>query len=196
MKYSKKILLSSESESFHDPPSLVFTSMKLDDVGEVAWIERVSFPTPYSAEIFRNELLRKQNTAWWIVRPDQKQNLRSLPPILGYVGYKIENDGRHLSKIATHPNWRRCKIGEWMMLNMLLVAHMDGASKVTLEVRDSNKAALGMYFKLKFVEIARIKRYYTDTGEDGRILKFAGLDDTTVSQRLLQAIENLSIVVP
>ena len=63
---------------------------------------------------------------------------------------------------------------------MLLVAYEEGASFVTLEVRDSNTAARQFYRKWGFVQMQRLKGHYDDTGEDGLILAFTDLAASVV----------------
>jgi ribosomal-protein-alanine N-acetyltransferase len=169
--------------------------MRAKDIDSVAAIERMSFPTPYTVPIFRYEL-RNRHSSWWVVRPQETQASDNLPPVLTYVGYHLDNNRAHIAKIATHPEWRRRKLGAWTLLNMLLAARGEGAAYVTLEVRNRNTAAQRFYFKFRFIEIERIKGYYQDTGDDGRILALLGLDTRAVSTWLLQEMNKISIDPP
>ena len=45
-----------------------------------------------------------------------------------------------------------------------------GADYTTLEVRESNEVAIGLYRSLGFVKVGVRKRYYSDTNEDGFIM--------------------------
>ena len=55
-------------------------------------------------------------------------------------------------------------------------AQMQGAKKMTLEVRPSNHAALNLYEQLGFVRSGIRKGYYTDNHEDA-IIMWADLED-------------------
>ncbi|MCA9990202.1 MAG: GNAT family N-acetyltransferase, partial [Anaerolineales bacterium] len=68
--------------------------------------------------------------------------------------------------IATHPRWRGRGLGERLLLHMLAQAASLGATLVTLEVRRSNGAALGLYHKVGFVVVGERRGYYKDTQED------------------------------
>jgi ribosomal-protein-alanine N-acetyltransferase len=45
------------------------------------------------------------------------------------------------------------------------------ASFVSLEVRESNRSAIGLYKKMEFAEIGKRKRYY-ENGEDALMMEY------------------------
>ncbi|MFC4116817.1 ribosomal protein S18-alanine N-acetyltransferase [Nonomuraea zeae] len=191
-RHSNRIPLPPEGE----PGFLVFESMTPADVNEVAEIEEASFPTPYTPQIFRDELREGWPACWWVVRHDDGRGGRGPAPIVAYIGYYLQRDRAHIAKIATHPGWRRRRLGEWLLLNTLLVAREQGAAYVSLEVRESNTAAQRLYFKWGFVQLRRFRGYYEDTGEDGLILVFTGLADRRTASRLRQELAGVEIVPP
>jgi ribosomal-protein-alanine N-acetyltransferase len=187
--YSNWTQLSPTGES---PRYLIFEPMRRRDVKRVAEIEKASFPTPYDAETFRAEL-SCADSSWWIVRPFAERPLRTRAPAVAYVGYLLREEGAHIAKIATHPGWRRRGLGEWMLLNMLLAARMEGAWFVSLEVRSTNVAARQLYRKWGFVALQRIAGYYDDTGEDGLILALGGLRDDGFEDRVTQEMKRIVV---
>jgi [ribosomal protein S18]-alanine N-acetyltransferase len=193
--YTNRIQLSHLGERPPKPGFLHFGPMQQRDVASVAAIERVSFPTPFPAAVFRQEL-SDAKSSWWVVRPVGHRPRWRVAPTVSYVGYFLYGECAHVAKIANDPLWRRRGLGEWTLLNMLLAAREEGASYVTLEVRASNTAALQFYFKWGFVQLRRLSNYYEDTGEDGHVLVFAGLGARGVEARLTQEMRQITIYAP
>ena len=79
-------------------------------------------------------------------------------------------DEAHIVTIATHPDYRRQRLGQLLLEQMIKRAHMGGAYDITLEVRAGNLAAQEMYKKLGFVTVGLRKRYYQDNGEDAVLM--------------------------
>jgi ribosomal-protein-alanine N-acetyltransferase len=161
------------------------------DVAVVAELEPHNFPTPWSASTYRNEL-RNRHASYWVVRPGAAAAPEAAPPILAYGGLWFFGEEAHITTIATHPEWRRRHLGEWLLIRLLGVAREGGANTVTLEVRVRNAPAIALYRKLGFEQVGVRKGYYQDTGEDARLLTLFGLDEPSVWSKLeerLAAIE-------
>jgi ribosomal-protein-alanine N-acetyltransferase len=178
-----------------DGDFLLFDSMRLRDLDAVAAIERQSFPTPYPVEAFREELAA-DDSRWWVLRWIGRPRHDGRPPVVAYVGYHLYDTGVHVAKIATDPRWRRRRLGEWLLLNMLVVASQQGATFVTLEVRDTNTVARQFYRKWGFVQVRRSKGHYDDTGEDGLILAYRTLADPGVVSALTWTMASIHIEAP
>jgi ribosomal-protein-alanine N-acetyltransferase len=86
--------------------------------------------------------------------------------VLGYVLFWHVVDEIHLLNVAVAPPARRMGVGRALVDEVVAYARQNGASKVLLEVRASNAAALGLYERLGFSRYNVRKRYYPD-GEDG-----------------------------
>jgi len=153
---------------------LCFGRLTVADLGAIEAIEQVSFSTPRSTTFYTRELTQNRLGAYWAVRPAFSDH--QLPPVLAYGGYWLPGDEAHIVVIATHPTWRRHKVGEWLLLEMVAVARHHGAASATLEVRHHNLAAQHFYTGLGFVEVGVRKRYYRDTDEDAHLLTLFGLE--------------------
>ena len=70
--------------------------------------------------------------------------------LLGYTGYWLIGDEAHITTLAVHPDCRRERIGERLLVSNVIDARENGASWLTLEVRVSNEAAQQLYFKYGF----------------------------------------------
>ena len=171
--------------------SLVCERMLLPDVPVVSELEKRCFPAPWSADTYRHELLHNARSFYWVIRPGQSAESEQMPPILGYAGYWLLDGEAHIMTIAIHPDWRRHKLGEWLLLETLASARTKDGRQATLEVRVSNSAAIALYTKLGFGEVGLRKRYYRDNGEDARLLTLFNLDQAAVWQPLAQQLDEL-----
>ena len=180
--------------AFKTNSPFVVTPMHLDDVPTVAALEQRSFPTPWSALSYQHELANNKLSHYWVIRNTSPSCL--LPPILAYGGYWILGDEAHISTISSHPDQRRCKLGEWLMLVLLGEARKHGALEVTLEVRVSNDAAIALYKSLGFEEVGLRKQYYSATyerpTEDALLLTIFGLDAGRVWRPLALRTERVA----
>lgn len=169
-----------------------FAPMTNADLLTVMEMEHVSFPTPWSVDTYRRELM-VHNASYWVVRPGAKrvraqdygvEGDGEVPPVLAYAGMWLLGEDAHITTIATHPNWRRRHIGEWLLIHMADVARSHGISALTLEVRLRNSAAQALYAKLGFIAVGLRRGYYQDTGEDARLLTLYGIDHASVWEKL------------
>lgn len=177
---------------------LRFRPMVLDDVPAVDQLERRCFPTPWPASAYRRELRHNEQSHYWVVcpqpdllRPEPEHAGRNIniPSLFGYGGYWLVIDEAHIVTIATHPDWRRRKLGAWLLINMLAEARNAGAIQATLEVRANNSAAKALYEGMGFIEVGYRKGYYPPTKfmgrrEDAILMTLFGLDIANVWQAL------------
>ena len=95
-------------------------------------------------------------------------------------------DEAHIATVATHPDWRGCGLGLYLMLALLDAARAKGARLSTLEVRAGNTPARRLYEKLGYEVAGRRRRYYRD-GEDGLIMTTPALTELTMQERIMVA---------
>lgn len=160
-----------------DPHSLLLNLMTLDDLPIVDEIEQASFPSPWSLETFRYELESNPRSFYWVLRPNPTTPAGALSPILAYGGYWLMGEEAHVVILATHPQWRRQGLAEYLLIQMMEQMRAVDVNEVTLEVRAGNYAAQALYRKLGFEEVGRRKRYYRDNHEDALLLTRFGLQD-------------------
>ena len=143
--------------------NLAIRPMHRCDLRAVMRIESVSFPTPWTKNMFLREMREDNDIASFLVA-------RVGRALAGYGGFWLILDECHIGNIAVHPRWRRRRIGERLFKAMLEGARAGGARKATVEVRRSNIPAQSLYRKHGFREVAVRRRYYADTGEDALIM--------------------------
>ena len=76
----------------------------------------------------------------------------------------------HITTIAVHPEYRRLHIGERLLVHDIIEAKKVGANCLTLEVRESNRAAQNLYGKYGFKSLGVRRHYYQDNNEDAFVL--------------------------
>ncbi|MEG4368830.1 ribosomal protein S18-alanine N-acetyltransferase [Microcoleus sp. B4b_D2] len=82
----------------------------------------------------------------------------------------------HITMLAVHPQFQRQGLGQALLLALLKSACERQLERATLEVRDSNLAAVSLYKKFGFKEAGLRKRYYEDTGEDALVMWRSALE--------------------
>ncbi len=143
------------------------------DVDEVLAIEAVSFPTPWSAAMFREEIGREFSAAIVAVGAPG-------PEILGYAVCWTVAGESHLLNIAVRPDARCRGLGAALVAECIRRGAAAGARRIHLEVRPGNEPALRLYRRLGFVFRGIRKGYYTDTHEDAVLLaREIGNDDAS-----------------
>ena len=140
---------------------MIFRPMILADLDKVAAIEKVSMPSPWSKELFEEELKRSQAN-YFVIEEDGI--------LAGYVGYWEAPEEAHIITVAVAPIFRHRGLGKRMMDHFLAFAAQKGARLATLEVRDGNLAGRKLYEKCGFRMVAIRKKYYSDNLEDAVVM--------------------------
>ncbi len=141
---------------------VVVDRMRVDDVGAVHEIERLSFSTPWPAHAFEQELRGNRLARYVVARAGDR--------VVGFAGVWLMVDEAHVTTFGVHPDWRRQGIGRQLLLNLAELSVTIGARRMTLEVRVSNEAAQALYRHFGFEIVGRRHRYYTDDGEDALVM--------------------------
>ncbi len=134
------------------------------DLETIFFIERQSFPTPWSVTSFYYEHQKPYATLWVVENCYGK--------IVGYICFWMIEDEVHLVNIAVSPESRRQGVASFMLKTMIRYARHKKAKRIFLEVRETNRAAIALYQKLGFKIDGRRKGYYSDTKEDAILMSF------------------------
>ena len=165
--------------------------MTVEDLAQVAALEVQAFPAPRSAAFYRQEVTQNSYANYWVIHAAPAGATVTASRVVAYGGYWLMGEDAHIVSIAVDPQWRRQRLAEWLMLELIVTAWQQGAHLVTLEMRVSNSAASALYHKLGFQEVGRRKRYYRDNGEDALLLSLAGLQEAQTQQQLRLRLESL-----
>jgi len=128
------------------------------DLDEVAEIERESFPSPWSLDVFREELRKNEGVFYIVARLKDR--------VIGYGGVYVIDKEAHITTIAVAKKYRGHRIGEQLLAALIEIAKYNSCKKVVLEVRISNTVAINLYKKYHFRVSKLIRGYYRDNSED------------------------------
>lgn len=144
------------------PLRLRIAVMRVEDIPDVHEIERASFPVPWPAYAFRQELETNRLARYLVARVGGE--------VVGYGGIWLMVDEAHITTFAVLPAWRRQGIGARLLLALLDLAVELGATVATLEVRLTNMEARRLYARFGFMPVGVRPRYYSDNAEDALIM--------------------------
>jgi ribosomal-protein-alanine N-acetyltransferase len=150
--------------------------MTVDDIPDVHEIERASFPVPWPAYAFRQEIEGNRLARYLVARVGDET--------VAYAGIWLMVDEAHVTTFAVMPSWRRHGVGGRLLLELFRVARDVGATVATLEVRLSNAAARNLYQRFGFRPVGVRPRYYSDNGEDALIMTTDPLNSPEMEARL------------
>ncbi|MDC3414232.1 ribosomal protein S18-alanine N-acetyltransferase [Aquibacillus sp. 3ASR75-11] len=143
-------------------PTIRIRKMTMNDLEQVLKLEIASFAKPWTKDIFYNEIQRNQFATYYVLETEKK--------IIGYCGLWMIIDEAQITNIAIYPAYRGKKFGQMLFQYVLNQAKIQGANKLSLEVRVSNEAAKSMYKKFGLVPGGMRKNYYTDNNEDAIVM--------------------------
>ncbi len=133
------------------------------DIDAVMAIETASFPSPWTAAMFRDEIGRDISDALVAVEEPGEG-------MLGYAVCWTVAGEAHLLNIAVGPGVRCRGVGAALLEECIRRSAAAGARRMHLEVRPGNGPALRLYGRHGFVFRGIRKGYYTDTQEDAVLL--------------------------
>lgn len=133
---------------------------------QLAELERLAFAIPWSEQSLS---LLCGDTAFGFVCLEQGI-------VTAYCGMLTVLDEGQITNVATHPDHRRRGYGAAVLAAALGEAKKRGLSFVTLEVRESNVPAIGLYEKLGFETVGHRPRFYRQPVE-GALLMQCNLEE-------------------
>jgi ribosomal-protein-alanine N-acetyltransferase len=138
--------------------------LTLADLVAVEKLERRAYPTPWSRSMFAGELSKPSSVCLGAFDTDAKDRLAGYLIVSRYV------DAWHLMNVAVDEPYRRRGIARRLLEELFSVTHGDPLRGYTLEVRVSNRNAIGLYENAGF-RITGVRRgYYTDNREDAYVM--------------------------
>lgn len=135
--------------------------MTVDDISQVAEIERQIFSIPWSEKAFRNSM-ESDNTIYIVAKENNN--------VVGYAGMYLSFEEGNITNVAVNPLSRRKGIGEKIVRDILNRAYEKGVRDVFLEVRETNSVAIALYEKIGFKEEGIRKNFYDKPRENALIM--------------------------
>ncbi|MGO9568402.1 MAG: ribosomal protein S18-alanine N-acetyltransferase [Desulfomonilaceae bacterium] len=136
--------------------------MQLADLEDVLAIEKTSFASPWSRDMFYEEM-ENRHARVVVFRLEGK--------IIGYICFWVVLDEAHLLNIAVHPEQRGRGYGKAIMAYLESVCRQEGLNRLLLEVGRRNAAARSLYKKFGFSSIGFRKQYYSATKDDALVME-------------------------
>lgn len=139
-----------------------------EDVSHLARLDKECFSVPWSEKAFSDEY--ENDIAYYFVAKQENK-------VIGYAGFWHVADECDITNIAVAKEFRRMGVGGKLVRKIIDKAKEMKLSLATLEVRESNHAAIGLYKRYGFLEAGKRKRYYHEPTEDALImtLYFGGI---------------------
>ena len=132
-------------------------------LGRILKIETLSFPSPWSAGGFIQEIRNPIAHFWAAVKNNQEP--------AGFILYWMVDVEVSLLNFAVHPEERRKGVGQALLNHMIEEASSKEAESVWLDVRVSNADAIRLYRRFGFEKVGVRRKYYDDTQEDAIVMR-------------------------
>ncbi len=140
---------------------LIVTAFTATHLPAVTELERLCFSDPWSADALAEEL--NNPCARFLTALDGNT-------VVGYLGCHHIADEGFIANVAVHPSHRRRGIARELVA--AAIEQGSSLSRLTLEVRESNTAAIALYRSLGFVKDGVRPRFYTHPTEDAGIYSY------------------------
>ena len=136
------------------------TKMTKDDIFEIASLEKECFAEPWSEKSLTDELTN-DTARFYVLRDNEK--------LLGYIGANNIYAEVYITNVAVNENYRGKGYGKMLVNHLLEQSELENANFVTLEVRESNENAIGLYESCGFKKVGVRKNFYSKPTENALI---------------------------
>lgn len=135
-----------------------------EDLQAICDLEAKCFKDPWKEKDFLYEWKENPFSQIYVYKKENQ--------ICGYAILWTTFEIAQIANIGVDPACRNQHIGFELMTFLQEQARENGCEFMSLEVRMSNKAAIGLYEKCGFIQVNISKRYYPD-GEDALVMTAA-----------------------
>lgn len=140
---------------FKDTQNIVFTNLGYEHLEQIAELERQCFAMDaWSLELLKGELEDKSKHYFVALG----KNI-----VLAYGGYAQILDEAHIMNIAVKKGYRNMGLAKGIISLLIDDAKKRGIKRATLEVNETNTAAINLYEKFGFKLFGKRKNYYQNT---------------------------------
>lgn len=135
--------------------------LTVDALDGVAELEKLCFSQPWS----RKSLELLTNEGIGVGMACRKDGI-----VCAYGGMMCAVDEGQITNIATHPDHRRQGYGKAVVEALIRYAKNNHLESISLEVRESNRAAIELYSALGFKVEGKRKDFYTKPTESALVM--------------------------
>lgn len=140
---------------------MMIRQMQQEDLQQVSDLEKACFSMPWSYHDFESALQKDYYT--FVVAEEHGE-------IIGQAGMIQSLDEADLTNVAVAKAYRNQKIASRLLEYLFQLGSARGVRAFTLEVRESNQAALALYEKLGFAKEGIRKNFYDMPKENAVIM--------------------------
>ncbi len=141
------------------------------DLDGVLTVDAASFVNHWTREMFLWEAEHSDVARVFVCRT-------AAGMVVAYCAVWLIFDELHVNNLAIRVASRRRGLARGLLAAVLAAAAGEGATRATLEVRESNHAARRLYERAGFVVAARRRQYYSAPVEDALVMWREGLSET------------------
>ncbi|MBQ1815684.1 MAG: ribosomal protein S18-alanine N-acetyltransferase [Ruminococcus sp.] len=134
------------------------TSAHIDGVCK---IEEACFAHPWSRQSVESELAN-ENSVFIVAVEGEK--------VIGYIGMSVVIDEGYIFNVAVNADFRRKGVGTALINELVTYGKKNNLCFITLEVRESNQAAISLYSDFGFIRVGERKNYYSDPAENAILM--------------------------
>ncbi len=133
-----------------------------EHIEQVAALDKLMFSSPWSNRCLEKEL--KKSHSLWLVAVEEDT-------VAGYIGSQRAGDEADMMNLAVRLDYQGKGVGKMLVEALEQEMKAVGVRCLTLDVRESNLIAIGLYQKFGFQQAGRRKGYYRNPREDGLVLR-------------------------
>lgn len=141
-------------------PNVTVSQIEHRHIKEIARLEKECFSTPWSEQTIEDAF--KTGTRFFVAQKDNS--------VLGYVGISAILDEGYITNVAVFPEARQQGVASALLNSLFKFAKENSLSFISLEVRESNNAAISLYQKFGFKTEGKRKNFYSAPQEDALIM--------------------------
>lgn len=141
--------------------TIIFRPMSAADIPSIVKLEENSFYDAWNENMLLNEINNELTT--YIV-------MEMAGKLVGYAGFWLVAAEAQVTRVAVLPDERGQGYGTCLMAALVAKAWRQGATAITLEVRESNIAAQKAYLTCGFASEGIRPHYYEDNHENAVIM--------------------------
>jgi len=135
---------------------------KKEHVGLLAELESNCFASPRSFQSFSEEI--EYSSYFYLLAMTEEDEA------VGYIGVQIICGEANIQNLAVLEKFRRQGVADALLSKAIDKAKEEKSSFITLEVRQSNSAAIGLYKKHGFAPVGLRKDFYSKPDEDAILM--------------------------
>ena len=139
----------------------ILREMTFDDIEEVVKGEEKIFKESLGYDMFYSELRLNPFAYYFVLDIDAK--------VSGYIGVWIDGEHAEIINFYVDEEYQRNGFGSLMLEFVIQLCELSKVPNISLEVRESNTKAIGLYNKYGFNFSHKRLGYYKD-GEDALVL--------------------------